>query len=252
VPPIRLKQGDHVLTPHPTVLGLLEVLEDDATPAPLDDLPLIRFALQFCVVRRVVCTPREGEIEGDLERDVNLIGGAPRRPTPSLHGSLSPTAFPLAVRGQHDPHRADCDRMLDLNESERGSGALREEEPGRAGEQDEREPDDQRDLDALHDARRPGDADDPPQENLADDRDHEIRREAGRRVPASSGFIPRAATHRRPNTGGENQIPPMIHALSPANTIAIQLKLDVSKETMSSSPGGGLRLAEIYVPLGPR
>src|SRR5207245_8760434 len=74
----------------------------------------------------------------------------------------------------------------------------------------------------------------------------------GAGFPASSGFIPRAAIHRRPKTGGENQIPPMIHALSPANTIAIQLKIDVSKETMSSSPGGGLRLTEIYVPLGPR
>src|SRR2546425_4833153 len=74
----------------------------------------------------------------------------------------------------------------------------------------------------------------------------------GAGFPASSGFIPRAAIHRRPKTGGENQIPPMIHALSPANTIAIQLKVDVSKETMSSRPGGGLRLTEIYVPLGPR
>jgi hypothetical protein len=48
--------------------------------------------------------------------------------------------------------------------------------------------------------------------------------------------IPRAFNQRRPNKGGENQIPPMIQALSPASTIAIQLKLDVSKDTMASPP----------------
>ena len=50
----------------------------------------------------------------------------------------------------------------------------------------------------------------------------------GAGFPSCSGFSPRAAIHRRPKTGGENQIAPMIHALTPASTIAIQLKLDTS------------------------
>src|SRR6267378_4343780 len=54
--------------------------------------------------------------------------------------------------------------------------------------------------------------------------------------------IPRAFSQRRPNKGGENQIPPMIQALSPASTIAIQLKLDVSKDTMVSPRPGRSRI----------
>jgi peptidylprolyl isomerase len=61
----------------------------------------------------------------------------------------------------------------------------------------------------------------------------------GAGFPACSGFNPRAAIHRRPKRGGENQIPPMIQALTPAATIAIQLKLDTSKDTTSLSPGPG-------------
>src|SRR3989441_9205595 len=229
MPPIRRKQGDHVLAPHPTVLGLLEVLEDDATPAPLDDLPLIRFALQFCVVRRVVCTPREGEIEGDSERDVNLIGASPRRPAPNLHGSLSPTAARLAVRGQDDPHRADRDCMLDLDQRERGSGALREEEAGRTRKQDEREPDDQRDLDAFHDARRPGDADDPSEEERADDRDYESRREAGRRVSCVFGLHPESGhpssaedRRREPDSTDDPRAQSRQHNCDPVETRRIE------------------------------
>src|SRR6266704_3651262 len=59
----------------------------------------------------------------------------------------------------------------------------------------------------------------------------------GAGFPASSGFIPSAAIQRRPNSGGENQTAPMINALTPASTIAIQLKLDASKDTTASDPG---------------
>src|SRR3989454_12010252 len=266
MPPIRRKQGDHVLTPHPTVLGLLEVLEDDATPAPLDDLPLIRFALQFCVVRRVVCTPREGEIEGDSERDVNLIGASPRRPTPNLHGSLSPTAARLAVRGQYDPHRADRDCMLDLDQRERGSGALREEEAGRTRKQYEREPDDQRDLDAFYDARRPGDADDPSEEERADDRDHESRREAGRRVSCVFGLHPESGhpssaedRRREPDSTDDPRAQSRQHNCDPVETRRIEGDhvLQPRRGTPSISDIGSapddLRLttAQRYSPAGP-
>src|SRR5438128_4421392 len=64
----------------------------------------------------------------------------------------------------------------------------------------------------------------------------------GAGFPASSGFIPSAAIQRRPKSGGENQTAPMIHALTPASTIAIQLKLDTSKDTTASDPRPGHRL----------
>src|SRR6266571_8511451 len=64
----------------------------------------------------------------------------------------------------------------------------------------------------------------------------------GAGFPASSGFMPRAAIQRRPNSGGENQTAPMISALTPASTIAIQLKLDTSKDTTASDPRPAQRL----------
>src|SRR5437867_4730055 len=69
----------------------------------------------------------------------------------------------------------------------------------------------------------------------------------GAGFPSCSCFNPRAAIHRRPKTGGENQIAPIIHALTPASTIAIQLKLDTSKDTMAAPLGaadGGDRSEE--------
>src|SRR5437773_8355737 len=71
----------------------------------------------------------------------------------------------------------------------------------------------------------------------------------GAGFPSCSCFNPRAAVHRRPKTGGENQIAPMIHALTPAITIAIQLKLDTSKDTMAPAPPGDGGGGHIRVPV---
>src|SRR5207245_5770726 len=94
----------------------------------LDDLPPIRLALEFGVPRRVVRTPSEREVERHAERRGDAVLRSPSRPLPlALHDLPLPMNFEdldSAIRGEHDPHRADRDRMLDLNQHECRSGAL--------------------------------------------------------------------------------------------------------------------------------
>src|SRR6266704_723317 len=46
VPPVRGSQRDDVPRPIPSIVGFLEVLEDDAARGALDDLSLVRLPLQ--------------------------------------------------------------------------------------------------------------------------------------------------------------------------------------------------------------
>src|SRR6266566_3529475 len=59
VPTVRRAQRDDVAAPEPAIRHLLEILEDDAPGRTLDDLPLVRLALEARVLGRVVCAPRE-------------------------------------------------------------------------------------------------------------------------------------------------------------------------------------------------
>src|SRR5439155_12552427 len=104
VPPVRGTQGDDLAGPVPTVPRLLEILEDDATGAPLDDLPLVRLALEFGVPRRVVRTPSEREIERHAERRGDVVLRSPSRPlSVALHDLPLPMNFEdldSAIRGE--------------------------------------------------------------------------------------------------------------------------------------------------------
>src|SRR6266702_4840236 len=87
VPTVRRAQRDDVPAPEPAVGHLLKVLEHDAPRRPLDDLPLVRLALEARVLRRVVRAPREREIERHAERRGDAVLRPPSRPSrPSHHG----------------------------------------------------------------------------------------------------------------------------------------------------------------------
>src|SRR6266702_5709515 len=91
VPTIWRTQRDDVPAPEPAVGHLLKVLEHDAPRRPLDDLPLVRLALEARIVRSVIRAPCEREIERNAERRGDAVLRPPSRPSsPSDHGVWPP------------------------------------------------------------------------------------------------------------------------------------------------------------------
>src|SRR3989442_616831 len=72
----------------PSIVGFVEVVEDDAAGVGLDDLSLVRLPLQARDLGRIVGAPGERKVERNPERDADAKFGTGPVPTGTLcfHG----------------------------------------------------------------------------------------------------------------------------------------------------------------------